>query len=306
MLHLISSSNTLILLIFLNLNCASLILKTAFQYERNKSDLVRKTVSLDSINIVYHETGDIDKPTLLLLHGFGGDKDNWTRMSPYLYKNYHIMIPDLPGFGDSTSDPNLNYSLTEQVIRIKKFHDQLNLGKIILVGNSMGGALSIRYTLKHPEDVKALVLVDSAGVISPSKSELTLQLEKGINPLLVQDKDDYDRLMDFIFVKKPYIPGVLKSYFAEKSVKAKPMNEKIFTDLRGDKFQIEPQLKNIKASTLIIWGDQDRVIHPSSVEVFIKNIPGSQKAIMKDCGHSPQIERPEETSEIILKFLNSL
>jgi pimeloyl-ACP methyl ester carboxylesterase len=292
------------LIIFFNLDCASLILKTAFQLERNKSNITRKEIIFENFQMIYHETGEKSNPTLVMIHGFGGDKDNWTRMAPYFYKNYHIIIPDLPGFGESSKDPDQKYSLTEQTIRLKKFHDSLNLGKMIFVGNSMGGALSIRYTLDYPDDVHSLILIDSAGVKSPIKSELALQLEKGNNPLLVQDKDDFDRLMGFIFVKKPYVPGIIKSYFAERSVASKPMNEKIFKDLYEDKFSIEPQLKKISSPTLILWGDQDRVIHPSSADLFEKNIKGSKKVIMKECGHSPQIERPEETAEIIIEFLS--
>jgi abhydrolase domain-containing protein 6 len=290
-----------ILFILIN-NCASIILKSAITLERSKGSLEIKKIQIENTNIVYSEGGNGE--VLILVHGFGGDKDNWTRMTPYLNSKYRIISPDLPGFGDSDRDTSLNYSVSEQVKRLHLFLEKLGIKKFHIAGNSMGGAISASYSSKYPDEIISLILIDSAGVVSPIKSELTINLENGFNPLLVNDVKDYDRLLNFIFVKKPYIPDIIKEYFAEKAVKNRSFNDKIFKDLRSEKNISEESLSKIKSPTLIIWGDSDKVIHISSVDVFKKYLVNSKVVIMKDCGHSPQIERPEEVATHIKDFLS--
>lgn len=283
--------------------CASTILKASIYFERGKGDVEIKKVSINKFEIVYSETGRGE--TILLLHGFGGDKDNWTRMAPYLYRQYRLVAPDLPGFGESSRLNGENYAVSLQIQRVKEFKEKIGLGKVHIVGNSMGGAIAAAYALKYPEDILTLTLIDSAGVTSPTKSELTLELEKGNNPLLVKDAADFDRLMSFNFHKKPYIPESIKEYFAERAVKNREFNEKIFSDIRGEPNQVEPNLPKLKASTLILWGDKDRVIHPDSATVFKKGITDSKLIVFKDCGHIPQLERPRDTANAIQEFIKA-
>ena len=283
-------------------NCASLLLKTAIRYERGKGDIDIKNIQIEKFKIVYSEAGKGD--SVLLIHGFGGDKDNWTRLIPYLEGKFKVISPDLPGFGESDKIKQENYSISEQVLRLKAFKEKLGISKFHIVGNSMGGAISTAYSIQYPEDILSLTLIDSAGVTSPSKSELTIQLEKGFNPLLVNNSKDYDRLMDFNFYKKPYIPDVIKDYFAEKAIENRPMNEKIFADIRSEKNLIEPNLSKINTPTLIIWGDFDKVIHPDSANIFHKGIKNSKLIIMKNCGHIPQIERPDEVGAYLKEFIS--
>ena len=281
--------------------CASTILKASIYFERGKGDVEIKKVSINKFEIVYSETGK--GVPILLLHGFGGDKDNWTRMAPYLYRQYRLIAPDLPGFGESSRLGDENYAVSLQIERVKEFKEKVGLGKVHIVGNSMGGAIAAAYTLKYPDDILTLTLIDSAGVTSPTKSELTLELEKGNNPLLVKDAADFDRLMSFNFHKKPYIPDSIKEYFAERAVKNRKFNEKIFSDIRGEPNQVEPNLAKLKAPTLILWGDRDRVIHPDSARVFNKGITDSKLILFKDCGHIPQLERPRDTATAIQDFI---
>jgi abhydrolase domain-containing protein 6 len=287
-------------------NCAGILLKTAIRYERGKGNLDIKQIDIEKFSIKYAESSNSNKNPIVFVHGFGGDKDNWTRMIPYLKDQYRAISPDLPGFGDTNRLPSENYSITEQVKRLKQFTEKLGIKKFHIAGNSMGGSISAYYASQYPDEVLSLTLINSAGVTSPIKSELAVELERGYNPLLVKDVDDYDRLINFIFVKKPYIPGSIKKYFAEKAVQNKSFNEKIFSDIRSEKNPVEASLSKIKSPTLILWGDTDRVIHVSSTEVFQKNIKNSKVIILKDCGHSPQIERPQEVASHILQFISSV
>ncbi len=109
--------------------------------------------------------------------------------------------------------------------------------------------------------------------------------------------------MKFVFVKPPYIPGPLKSYFTEKAIRNRPFNEKIFSDVRTEFGLLEKKASKIQVKTLILWGDQDRIIHPSAGVVYQKLIPNSKLVVLKDCGHLPMLEKPEETAQAMIEFL---
>ena len=124
-----------------------------FGLERQRAGLELQSVVVDGETWPYLEGGSSDAPVLLLLHGFGGDKDNWTRFSRTLVENYRVIAPDLPGFGDSARHPDWDYSLTAQSDRLEGFVAALELSPLHIGGNSMGGQLAALYTHTHPEQV---------------------------------------------------------------------------------------------------------------------------------------------------------
>lgn len=286
------------------LSCGKTLYNYAKTSAREDAQLVEKSIQVGDHKIFYLEGGSGD--TVLLVHGFGGDKDNWTRLAKYLSGKYRVISPDLPGFGQSSRIRTSNYNIENQTERLAAFTEALKLERFHIAGNSMGGNISAYYAIKNPSRIISLTLINSAGIMPPVKSELVLNLEKGYNPLLVNDADDYDRLMKFLFVKSPYIPGSLKKELASSAVRNREFNDKIFSDMRAKMLDLKPMLGKIKAPTLIIWGDTDRVLHVSSVEIFSKGIKGSTSYILKDCGHVPMIERPEETSAVFLNFINGI
>ena len=269
---------------------------------RKDAKLTIKSVNIPDFKIVYAEggTGDI----IIMLHGFGGNKDNWLRFAKYFTPNYRVIIPDLPGFGDSSKPQDAKYNIMSQVERLNLFVKELKLTKFHIVGNSMGGSISGNYAATYPEMVKTLALFDSAGVNSPIKSERALLLEKGINPLVAKDEKGYDKLLEICFYKPPQLPSVIKKYLAKQAIKDASLNEKIYNEITNtDLTVLEGKLNKITVPTLIVWGDSDKVIDVSSVPIFKKNIRNSQSAIIKECGHLPMMEKPQETASIYQDFL---
>ena len=278
------------------------ILSLSRTIDRSKAQLEEKSVQVDDHKIVYLEGGKGE--TVFLLHGFGGDKDNWTKFSRSLTPSYHVVIPDIPGFGESTQDMNAVYDIDTQVSRLKKFADALGLKKFHVAGNSMGGSIAGAFSLSHADMVLSLALVNSSGVKSKNKSDFQKMLETGKNPLIVNSAEDYDKMLKMIFVNQPRIPFPVKRYLAAESVKRKPFKEKIMKDRRNVFSHLEPKLGKLEMPVLIIWGDSDRIIDVSCVDVLAAGIKNNTVAIMKDCGHVPMMERPAECADIYLKFLN--
>lgn len=280
----------------------SALYKSAIDKARKASGLTVKSIKAGDLNIAYAEGGSGE--TVIMLHGFGANKDNWIRFSKAITPNYHVIIPDLPGFGDSDKPANIKYNISSQAERLNQFVKQLKLSKFHIVGSSMGGNIAGMYASTYPDMVKSVTLFDASGVKGTAKSERELMIEKGINPLIVQNAGDYDRLLNFTFHKPVQIASFIKKYLAKKSAAEKTIYEKIYADaITTDYRSLEGRLDKITVPTLIIWGDNDRVVHISSMDVFKRGIKNSRSAVIKDCGHLPMMEKPDETSAIFLSFL---
>src|SRR5579871_648027 len=119
-----------------------------------------KQVEVFGQKIQYVEIGS--GPTVILLHGLGGDKTNWAYNAPVLAKNYHVFVLDQLGFGESDK-PMINYRVGTLVDFLDGFCKKVGIAKATLVGNSLGGWTAAAFTLAHPDKVERLVLVDSAG-----------------------------------------------------------------------------------------------------------------------------------------------
>lgn len=274
--------------------------------ERQLAGLSHERRTVGDLSIHYYQGGPPDAPTILMLHGFGADKDNWLRFARHFTERYRVIAIDLPGFGDS-SKPNASYDVGTQVERIAAFTQALNIDRLHLVGNSMGGHISALYAARYPEQVLSVGLLANAGITTPQKSQLLEILERGeANPLVVKAPQDFDRLLDFVFVEVPYLPTKVKQHMASKGVASSALNEQIFDHLINRYIPLEPKLAKIQAPTLILWGEQDRALHVSSVEVMRPLLRKPTVVIMKDCGHLPMIERPAETAMHYQAFLDSV
>jgi len=276
------------------------VFKLAIDAQRRSADLVKKEVQVDDHRIVYLEGGKGE--TVVLLHGFGGNKDHWTAFAKYL-KGYHLVIPDVPGFGESSQVPTDSYTVENQVGRIARFVEVLKLDKFHVAGNSLGGALTATYGAKHPEKVLTLALMDTAGAPSQNKSELVMQLEKGNNLLLGNNAEDFDKLMVLIFVKRPTVPTSFRKIMLADWIAHTEFSKKIWNDSLPLQFSLAPILPLIQVPVLIIWGDQDKLLDVGGVAFLEKNLKKSRTVIMKDMGHCPMIERPEETATVYMSFL---
>ena len=269
------------------------------QYERNKSDLDVKSFTLTSGDkLVYAENANLTGEPLLLIHGFGGNKDNFTRIADEL-EDYHLIIPDLLGFGESSKPMSADYRSQAQATRLHELLQAKGLAKNIHIGgNSMGGAISVAYAAKYPKDVKSLWLVDSAGFWSAGvpKSLEGATLEN--NPLLINSKEDFYKMYDFVMYKPPYLPKSVKAVFAQERINNKELDAKILEQIVTDNVEERAQIiADYNIPTLVVWGEKDQVIKPETVNVIKDIIPQAQVIMMEDIGHVPMIEAVEQTAE---------
>jgi pimeloyl-ACP methyl ester carboxylesterase len=273
---------------------------------RSKAGLIKKEIKIDDHKIVYLEGGQ--GPTVLLLHGYTCDKDNWIIFAPYLTKDYHVVIPDIPGYGESSMIEKASYDLSNQMSRLHKFAQALELKKFHIAGNSMGGFFAGTYAVRYPDEIISVGLFNAAGVKSLEKSVVMKMMEKDENPLLLKDSKDMQRLMSLAFVNPPSLLLLypLKKVFTQTALANHKFYEKERKEIFPDFLSLEKELPNIKAPTLILWGDQDKVLDVSSVPVFEKGLKNHKTVIIKDCGHLPMIEKPQETATKYVDFIKGV
>ena len=278
------------------------------QYERNKSDLEIKSLTLASGDkMVYAENGNVAGEPLLLIHGFGGNKDNFTRIARQL-EGYHLIIPDLLGFGASSKPMSADYRSEAQAVRLHELLQAKGLAANIHVGgNSMGGAISVAYAAKYPSEVKSLWLVDSAGFWSAGMHEALAGATLENNPLLINSNEDFYKMYDFVMYKPPYLPKSVKAVFAQERIANKELHAKILEQIVTD--NVEERAKIIaqyKIPTLVVWGEKDQIIKPETVNLIKEIIPQSEVIMMPEVGHVPMVEALDKTADDYKAFREKL
>jgi len=272
----------------------------ALDAERYHAGLTRKDITLsDGLHYAYLEGGQGE--ALMLLHGFGADKDNFTRVAHWLTPHYRVIVPDLIGFGESSHPFDADYSPAAQAERIHQLAYALGAKTVDLGGSSMGGQIAMTYATLYPSEVHSLWLLDPAGVWSAPKSELAhLVLEQGLNPLIAKNEDEFAGTFSFVMSAPPFIPRPILNVMAQGQINNVALAEKIFKQIAA--YSVEAGVTGLNTPTLIVWGDQDRAINFATGEILHKLMPHSQLSVMVGLGHLPMIERPRQCAEDYLQF----
>jgi len=277
--------------------------------ERSLSDLEHKVITINGYEWAYLESQDIgDKPVVVLLHGFAAEKDNWTRMARFL-DDFHVIAPDLPGHGETTYLKDEFYGYDQQSLRLADFIDALGVKHFHLVGNSMGGAIAALYAYRHPERVTTLSLIDAVGFYGEHPSELQqLIAQNKPNPLIVRNQEDMSRLMSFAMEQVPFLPWPAMDVLADRAMAREQANDQIFEHIYQEAEAarysggFDYVFEKLTMPTYVIWGEEDRVLHVSSVDQFLEHTPKIQTDVLPNVGHAPMLEVPEVTAQLLRDF----
>ncbi|CAN5390542.1 alpha/beta fold hydrolase [soil metagenome] len=272
--------------------------------ERKLAGLERKEIDLpDGTHYAYLEGGQGEP--LMLLHGFGANKDSFARVARFLTPHYQVIVPDQFGFSESGHPPDADYSPAAQAERLHALVAALGIKDLHLGGSSMGGQIAMSYAALYPKEVKSLWLLDPAGIWSAPESEYRRRLrETGKNPLLVRNDEEFAQLFPWVMHKPPFIPRPIMNVIAQERIRNFDLEQKIFRQISTD--SLEDRVRGLPIPTLIVWGELDRTLDVGTAEVLQKLIPNSQVIILPNIGHLPAIESPERSAEDYLKFRSSL
>ena len=277
----------------------------AISWERSGAGLEASLVRVDDLDIAYLSNAEpVEGETIVLIHGFGANKDNWTRLAGELTEEYNVYAIDLPGHGDSSKPLDLGYRFEDQVAHLSHILSALNIEQAHMMGNSMGGAITALYAATYPDQIRTAVLFDPAGIFEYDSELVELVLE-GDNPLIPAKEGDFERLIDFALEKKPFAPWPIYDVMEEKAIANRKVNEVIFAAIRDSGFEpdFRQAITRIKAPVLIVWGLEDRVINYRNAEVFMEQIPDARKKLLEGVGHAPMVEVPEKSAQLFREFL---
>lgn len=287
----------------------SIDIQSVLQQERAWAGMETKRVKVGDIDWAYSEGGPAGKPTLMLVHGLAGSRDNWNRVARYLTPYYHVIIPDLPGQGDSKVPNDFDYSLPNLTEKLRRFAEAIKVENgLNVAGHSMGGSISLLYAAQYPVDTKSLFLIDSAGVFKSANTPY-LKDPTTLRNMIVSKPGDFDRLMKIATSLPPFIPKELKdsqeklmisqSANTTKLVEQLIVMSKLFTP---DSFAIAA--RSIDQPVLIAWGDKDQIINveaATELKGLLKN--AQEPVILKGVGHLPLLEQEQLLIKPYLDFL---
>ncbi len=282
-------------------------LRGAMAWQAWRDGLHRHALQVGDTRWVYYEGGKQDGPPLVLLHGYGGSHADWLLAARYLTPNFRVIVPDLPGWGDSTRHPDDDYGYAAQVRRLHAFLEALHPGRIALAGHSMGGAIAGLYAADYPRDVGALILVDSAGV-EFKENAFTRELKSGHNPFDYDDRAGFEKLESMLFSKPPSLPARIQDVFVARSIHDRVFDDKVLHAITapGERYALQPKLPDITASTLAIWCTKDRIIDISALDAIRKGLTHAPRIGVTEltgCGHMSIMERPREVADSITRFV---
>lgn len=271
--------------------------------ERGVAGLARHSVDVGGERFEYLAGGEGEP--LVLLHGFGANKDSWTRIASHLTPHFKVIAPDLTGFGASSVAADGDYRIARQVERLQQLLAKLGIDSLHLGGNSMGGYLAGMYAAQHPEQIKSLWLLAPSVVAGAQRSELQRLLAAGKpNPLLTRNVADYEHLLDFVFTQRPYIPAAIKEVLVAEAVAYQPLHQFIYQQMEQDDSTpaLERLLTSFASPVLILWGADDRVLDASGAAVLAAALPGSYVEVLAGTGHLPMLEQPALSAAHYLEF----
>ncbi len=240
-------------------------------------------------------------PVVVFINGLTMDVNGWYFQVDAFSQNYKMLRYDCRGQGQSDK-PDMDYSQEMHAEDLKNLLDRLNVGKAHVVGLSNGGMVAQHFALKYPDKVGALVLVDTCSYIDIL---LELILKAWIKATEIGGSElRYDVALPVLF-SNSFVEKNLENIMAlrETSIENNPPRPFINLAKACMKHNLADRVSEIKSPTLIIVGEEDILIPPRHSKILHQSIKNSKLVIIKDCGHVPPIEKPEEFNAIVLGFL---
>ena len=280
------------------------LLRANVTREAMTAHLEKHSVQAGDTHWVYYEGGQ--GPTIVLLHGFAADKNVWLKTAKLLTPHFHLIIPDLPGWGDSSQVPDASYNIDAQAGRLDAFVQTLHLQRFLLVGHSMGGAIAGVYASEHPEHVAALALLDSFG-LKGRQNAFDRDVLAGRNPYVYDDRAGFERATSLAFEKPLDLPGRFVDVLVKRNQRDHAFIERTFAELRepGQYLSVQNRLGQLSMPVLGLWCHDDRIVDISALDSLRNGLTAASAistSTVNGCNHMPMLEKPEQTAQILTGF----
>jgi pimeloyl-ACP methyl ester carboxylesterase len=244
-------------------------------------------------------------PAVVMLHGFGASLQTWDAWAEDLASSHRVIRIDLPGSGLSPPDPAHDYRDERSLQMLTALLDQLGLSRVSLVGHSMGGRIAWTFAAQHPERIDKLVLVAPDGYASfgfeygkPTDVPATLGLMRHVlpKPLLRMN-------LQAAYARPESLTDAVTTRYHDL-ILAPGARQAMLDRLQQTVLQEPgPLLRQIKAPTLLVWGEADAMIPFANARDYLHAIAGSRLVSWPQVGHLPQEEAAEQSLKAVADFL---
>lgn len=257
-------------------------------------------VDVDGYRVHYFEAlppKDSVGTPLLLVHGLGARGEDWGEMIPAMTaQGFHVYAPDLLGFGRSAK-PDVSYSISMQETLVVQFMQAMHLTRVDVGGWSMGGWVSAKLALDHPEKVNWLMVYDSAGIYFPATF--------GPELFTPGDVAGVRKLLQILTPKPVNLPDfAAKAVLRRLESNAWVMNRTTASMLSGRDL-LDFRLHDLRQPMLIVWGAQDELIPLASGEEMHRSVTQSVLVVVQGCGHMTPAECSRPVVESTVDFLRA-
>lgn len=286
------------------------ILQQYLEHERQIAGLNSKTLKVGDITWKYSEGGSTQKPSILLIHGLVGNRDNWNKVAQYLTPYYHVIIPDLPTNYDTQIPKKLDVSVPNVSSELRQFAEAIHIeNNLNIAGHSLGGSIATFYASQYPFDTQSLFLLSSAGIYKNASTSYARN-PSTLKNLIVTKTGDLDGILLKLMQSPPKISKDIKSA-QEIRLIAQTLQTTQLVDQVVKLNQIYTQetfarlARTVEAPTLILWGKQDQIINyevANELQLLIKR--AEKPIILNNVGHMPIWEAEHLVAQYYLPFLS--
>ena len=265
---------------------------------------VGQSAQANGIRTNYLEAGS-GTETVLLIHGSGPGVTsyaNWRLVIPALAENFHVVAPDMVGFGYSERPDDVEYGLDTWANQVLGLMDSLGIDRAHLVGNSFGGAIALRVATQHPERVGKLVLMGSMGVSFP--------ITEGLDRVWGYEAsfENMRRVLDVFAYSRELVNDELAKVRYEGSIE--PGFQEAFSSMfpaprqRWVEAMTTPdeEIRKLQHRTLIVHGREDQVIPVQTSLRLMELLDNGDLAVFSHCGHWSMIERTADFNRLVRDF----
>ncbi len=272
------------------------------KYSNAESEFV---TAPDGAKIHFRDQGNADGQVLVLLHGSNASLHTWEDMIRELKADYRLISLDFPGHGLTGPDPERDYSAASMIDAVIAVMDQAGVEKAVITGNSMGGWLSWRMALSHPERVSGLVLIDASGVVGVEEPDLYLaakiqntKLGQMLATKMMPKPIVKKTLSQVMFDDTQITDQLINRYYdlARFPGNRQAGNDRMNTPREPDYYA---RIGQIEVPVLILWGQHDVTTPLSYAQAFDEALPESEKIIYPNAAHLPMEEIPQAVARDI-------
>jgi 4,5:9,10-diseco-3-hydroxy-5,9,17-trioxoandrosta-1(10),2-diene-4-oate hydrolase len=264
------------------------------------------------LKLHYHEAGVGNDQTVVLLHGGGPGASSWTNFSrniAVLARQFHVLAVDQPGYGHSDKRAEHGQFNRFAARALKGLFDQLDLGRVPLVGNSLGGGTAVRFALDYPDRAGRLVLMGPGGLslnlFAPDPTEGVERLGTFSMDPTRENLEAFLRVM--VYDKNLITAELVDQRFALASTpESLTATRAMGMSFAGADFELGMMWREVyrlRQPVLLIWGREDRVNPLDGALVALKTIPRAQLHVFGQCGHWAQVEKFDEFNKLTIDFL---